>query len=252
MSTKKVVNKEVLRRMKTTIKVIEDVKEVRICSTTNAPHKNTSAPRKFLGGEFHNISGKKKETARERQAHAVNISVHSSTPILTLPHEKCLLEIELLKTDANRRFQSAEIHEDVFHKQLGTIIEKKLPISTYFGNVRDLVVKARENEYSHALLDFCCQFATIKDIIKTAMNNLIVEKGGVITLTVNKRISSDWDFYTNIEKLNPQKVEDEKTRVEHAVTTFINRNGGDNWAIEDIFNYHDTTSMLLIVIRRIN
>lgn len=239
------VKRQYNKKIKTEIK-----KEVRICKTTNAPHKNTTIPPKMLG-EFLNVKGKKKMTSRQKQVNAVNRSPISNKTMLTLAHKDCLLEIELLKTNPNLRFQSAEIIEETYHEQLATIIKHKLPISSHFGNLRELVECASENQYSHALMDFCCQISKVKDIVKMAIEKNIVEVNGLISLTVNKRISSDWNFVTKMEQLNPPVNFDENTRTEHVIKTFINRIGGMGYAIEEVFNYRDTSSMILFIIRRI-
>jgi len=51
--------------------------------------------------------------------------------------------------------------------------------------------------------------------------------------------------------VSPRQDNNDTTRCEHAITTFINRIGGMKYAIEATLNYHDTTSMILIIVRRI-
>jgi hypothetical protein len=202
-------------------------------------------------GNFMNKKGVNKQKARDLMVTSIlNSLVHGI--ILTLPFEDCIIEQMLLKVSNKFKFLGCEIKENVYNNMLMTIAKKNLPISTHKGSISEIINFARENQFSDLILDYCGQFGTTYKDLETAIKNDIVCVGGCICLTVNKRISPGTEYiYELMEKLNPQPTSNEDTRCEHAIRTFINRKGGEKYAIENALPYHDTTAMLLVVIRRV-
>jgi len=204
--------------------------------------------------KFQNVKGEKKQVARDLMVKSIVQSEISKGTILTLPFIHCKIEQQLINIVGKKyNFLGCENDPIVYNQMLMTIAQNNLPISTHKGNIKDKINIANENEYSHLILDYCGQLGTTHEEIKTAIENNIVQVGGVIAITLNKRITPNTEFiYELMEKLNPRTKEDEDTRCEHALRTFINRIGGLNYAIESVLNYHDTTSMILMIVRRIN
>jgi hypothetical protein len=204
---------------------------------------------------YSNLEGLNKQEARNIMEKAILLSKLFNKPILTLPFEECKLEIQLLNNISKKlRFLGCEMNEETYNKMLMTIATKNLPISTHKGMIGEVIAEARENQFGNLILDYCGQFATYHNDIKTAMVNNIVCVGGAICITANKRIAqSTFEIYEQMERLNPKLGLTEDTRCVHAMVTFIGRIGGFNYAIERVFDYNDGRgkNMVLIIVRRI-
>ncbi len=202
---------------------------------------------------FKNDKGENKQKARDLMVSSIANSNTTKGTILTLPFKHCIIEQQILKQVSKKyKFLGCEIDSGVYNEMLITIAKNNLPISTHKGTIGDKIRQAKTNEYSHLVLDYCGQLGTAHDDIKVCIENDIVELDGTILITLNKRITPGTEgIYELMERLNPRTDTNELTRCEHALRTFINRIGGVKYAIEAVLNYHDTTSMILMVVRRI-
>ena len=203
-------------------------------------------------GKFMNSKGAKKEKAREKVIQAIISNFSNNKYILSLPFQDCIIEKKLMDISHNYTFLGCESDIPTYNNMLKTIAENNLPISTHRGTIGEIIRKAQENEFSDVILDYCGQLNKNSEDIRLAIERNIVEVGGTISITLNKRITPNTEeIYELMEKLNPKNDTDEMTRCEHAIRTFINRVGGLKYAIIDTLNYHDTASMFLIIIKRI-
>ena len=204
--------------------------------------------------KFHNAKGEKKQLARETMVNAIENSRASKGTILTLPYKHCIIEKMILDRVSKRyNFMACELDQKVFNAMLMTIAKNNLPMNVHRGGIGEKIEQAKENEYSHLILDYCGQLGTFHKEIQMAIEKNIVEVDGTISITLNKRITPNTEYiYEKMEQLNPRQVKNELTRTEHALRTFINRVGGMGYAIESTLNYHDNTSMILMIVRRIS
>ena len=231
------------------LKVIKNNVDVQINKLNKLTNKLTTK----VETDFKNISGDEKDKARKLMVKTIKESERSPKPILTLPFEDCLIEQKLLSEVSKKfTFLGCERKSPVYNKMLMTIANNNLPINTYKGLIGDKIKEATTNQYSHLLLDYCGQLGTAHVDINHAISFDIVEVGGTIAITLNKRITPGTEsIYELMEKLNPQTTTSEDTRTEHALRTFINRVGGFKYSIEDVLSYYDTSSMILMIVRRI-
>jgi hypothetical protein len=146
-------------------------------------------------------------------------------------------------------------------KQKSKYFVGKVP-SLYFGSIGDIIYNSKKGEYSHLILDYCGQIGTFHRELEYVFRNDIIEVGGTISLTFNKRITPgpSTNFCNTIDKLNsyqiPKGTDNGKTM--RVIKTFINREGGYKYDIEHIFEYNDHVdgkirgaAMVLVVVRRI-
>lgn len=212
-------------------------------------------------GTFNNKGGTGKQKARNLIINAIKNSDTTKSKILTLPAEDFEIE-KLLFTQVSKKinFLMCESKPLIYKKLIAKANNFFTRMPAYYcGFIGDKIYEARENEYSHLILDYCGQIASFADEILFAMNNKIVEVDGTISLTFNKRITGTQSkkFVELMELLNPQTLKSktnvikDEPRTEHSILTFFNRNGGMNYAIENVFSYKDTAAMFLVIIRRI-
>lgn len=207
--------------------------------------------------KFTNKKGIGKINARKKIVDAISDSTNKLKEIVTLAAQDTEIEKMIYKTISKRfKYIMCERNIDEYIKmcQKANSFFKTIPPSFHFGTIGEVIMKMKADSVSHIIADYCGQFATFKDEIAYAMKNNVVEVDGTISITINKRISPGESarFFNEMNRLNPMRETIQNdTMTEHAVLTFLNRNGGNNFAIETIFNYRDSASMLLIILRRI-
>lgn len=222
-----------------------------IAGTVKATVKVTKTPKTKAVETFKNDKGVGKEVARTLMIEAINSAQLKSKLILSLPSHTCAIEKKLVAKSKKYNFIGVELDEKVYWKMAANIVKNRLPITPFLGTMGDKIAEARPNQYAHLILDYCGQLHSFAEEIMLAMRNNIVEVGGSVSITLNKRISGNGRTFADfIQKLNPQH-DTSICESEHLVRTFINRIGGYNYAIEKVLNYNDGASMILIIIRRI-
>lgn len=218
---------------------------------------------------FKNHKGENKNEARNIMVRAIANSDIENYKILSLPAEHFEIE-KTIYQEVTRKYRYVMCERDgkTFDKLKRNLSKQKTKYfigktpSLYCGSIGDIILNAKEDEYSHLILDYCGQIGTFHEELQYAFRNDIVEVDGTISLTFNKRITPGQSmvFCNNIDKLNtyqiPNGVDNGKSM--RVIKTFINREGGYKYNIEQIFEYTDNNngttkgaSMVLVVVRRI-
>jgi len=217
-----------------------------------------STKKSNVSSKFKNGDGEQKQIARELMVDAIKNSNTKKGEILSLPFEDCIIEQMILneKNCKRYKFLGVEYDKQTYYNMLKTISEKQLPINAYHGALADKIYEAKEGQYSHIIADYCGQLNTFHEEIEYAIKNNIVEVGGTISITLNKRISDGcFGIYEKIERLLPKMtdrltIEDKYARTERIIYNFMLKVCGMNYTILTPFAYHDTTSMYLIIVKR--
>lgn len=200
--------------------------------------------------KFINSNGKGKQDARKEMVkYAVNSEVKSGT-ILSLPFETWAIERMILKKSKRYNFVGVELNEDVFRKVVINSVKHKIPVKgLYNGTLAEQIFSSESNQYAHIFADYCGQIQTHATELEFVLTNDLVKVGGTIAVTVNKRISGNFEFYEEMEKYSP--LTDETKRCENGIRTFFNLVGGKRYRIEKLMTYKDTASMVLIIVKRL-
>ena len=205
---------------------------------------------------YKNATGVMKAEARKQIIDAIKDSDFKYDRILSLPADNCIIEKTLLDKVNNKiEFTLCERTATTFYKLLPKVktLKSKMPIKLFNTSVKDIIVKANENEFTHLILDYCGTIGSFANEIKLAIDNNIVEVGGTISMTFCKRAPAgvSLDFINKWERLNPLTVPTEGCRIEPAIFTFLNRIGGEGYVVEKCFPYFDKSAMILFIIRRV-
>lgn len=200
-------------------------------------------------GEFTNKNGKNKNIGRDKVVNFILSAKVSEKPILTLSGVNCITEKLLLEQNNKLNFISAE---NKFYNDLAkTIYEDKLPISIFNGDISYLINNANENQFSHAILDYCSQLSSIDEDIEMVFKKNIVEVGGFIAITFNKRYGSSTNkIQKTLESVYPYR-NTKISRSEHYINTLIVGVGNFNYHIVETYQYKDTSAMSLIIVKRV-
>ena len=148
-------------------------------------------------------------------------------------------------------FIGYERDEKVYWKMFKTIQKHKLPIYPMLGDISYELETAHEEKYNHLILDYCCQLGTIAEDMKNMFQVNIVGVNGIIAITLSKRINKVSQSSKVYDEMNKLIKNENDIETIHAFKTFFSKVCGFNYSIEEIFEYHDTCSMALIIIKRL-
>lgn len=221
--------------------------------------------KKSTSGIYSNADGEKKAEARKFIIDAVKLNPFNQQRILSLPADNYTLETLLFKhIDKNIKFDVCERDTKTYNRlleKLKYLPKSKKPTTIYRGDIGDVINEAKENKYTHIVLDYCGQVGTFANEIRTAVNNNIVQVNGTISMTFCKRASGklNLQFMKKMLRLNGKikgltQINNCETDIEKAIYKFLSIICKENYAIEKQFAYKDKdkSSMVLFIIRRLS
>lgn len=220
--------------------------------------KEKVAKDKYIIGKYKNHDGENKHLARNKMINAIVKGGLLMGKILSLPAEFCKLELRILQEVSNKFvFDLCEHDTEVYSRLLRNVLENNiLTTSIQRCEISEIIDKARQDEYSHLILDYCGNFNTHHLELDRAMTNKIVKVGGIIAMTFSQRDTNCF-ILNEMNRINPPK--NGETRTFSAVKTFvdlvcekIDANGSEkHYEVEKPFSYHDSSPMMLLIIKRI-
>jgi len=213
--------------------------------------KTTTTKRKYT-----NANGVKKAFARTRMIKHIKESGKVGK-VLTLPFKYCTFERKLLKEVSPKfTFVGCERDKEIFFMMLATVIHHKLKMECSPFEIGEKIATARENEFVHAILDYCGQLSSCYEDIRLTMERNIVVVGGTIAITLNNRKTVIGGIEDEMNRLNPIGNQ-EGYAVENAILTFLTKIGGFRYSIEEVMKYSDPkesgrgSNMLLVIVKRL-
>lgn len=216
----------------------------------------------YIVGKFNeNGDLKNKHIARKKIVKHIKQSNAKLDTILTLPFIHCMIEKMIIKNVSKKvKFIGVEKNENDYHKMLSHIANNKLGsyIFPRLGEMAKYIAQAKENEYSHLILDYCGSIATLWKEIQVALVNDIVKINGIVAITINKRFQHN-TFINNLLVNFPfVKGGVSNTPTEHIVRTIIDKSAGLRYKVIETFDYRDPkgddnngANMLLLIVKRI-
>lgn len=193
-------------------------------------------------GEFYNYNGRQKAHARHIIAKKIGGSVLNGGSILTLCADKCIIE-ELIHSEISKEYNyfGVEYSEDVYKKLLKHLTKSPINMNTFNGKIGYIIERAKENDFSHLILDYCGQLKTFADDIINAIQKNIVCVNGTISITLNLRICGyHLDYYNDILGLSSKTKHDNPGKfVISVIEDFLKRVCGFNYSYDAPFHYSD-------------
>lgn len=127
--------------------------------------------------------------------------------VLSLPSTKPDFEESLLNISNNFEFDLYEYDKFNFIHLSKNIINSPIKASINLGPILNGIEGANENEYSHAILDYCGSFRSFSKDIETTICKNIVKPNGLVIMTFSKRSKKELDpflmqFKQNISVLS--------------------------------------------------
>lgn len=213
---------------------------------------------------FSNIKGEHKDEARVKIVSEIKKSGLKYGKILSLPASQFIIE-QTIFNEVSQRFTyiGVEYDKDEFFKLLTNLGLKQFVMTPIYGSISEQILKAKQDEFSHLILDYCGQLDTFAKEIIYAIQNNIVAKNGTIAITLNRRITlpSGFSFsdtiYADMLGLRNIKEVAKGELVRIALNIFLERICGLNYAIVDTFEYCDMkgtkkgANMVLAIVKRL-
>lgn len=235
-------------------RITKNVTNFNNCVIENVNINNNNVPENEVGN-YKNGEGENKIKAKlKMQEHiiATNIQGH----IGTLTNLYVDMETAIYNAMPNCSFTTVERELPVYEQIRRNIKSWGIPIKCEFGEFSKILYGKDENTYAHLIMDYCGHlFSVAKELMFTIDNNLVVV-GGIIALTTDRvnRIGSGemWDYITSLsdeKTINRDKDTRSKSEIENE--RFLYSILGRNYKIIEVFNYRDTHSMTLTIIKRI-
>jgi hypothetical protein len=218
--------------------------------------KNNKAKKQL---DYKNVCGNGKKMARAKMVEFIKGSKLYGL-ILTLPSFTCAIEKELPRKRGQKGFSffAVDTCMEVIGMMIKAVNRYKLKFDhLYMGKICDVINTASENQFAHLILDYCGTLGTTYKEIRTAMQNNIMQVGGTMHITLNRRISflgEGFDITNYVESIVPYTGFDDKDgegRSLHTIINFIIISGEGRYKIKEVFTYHDTSAMVLLIIERI-
>jgi len=172
---------------------------------------------------------------------------------LGLPFSTCATEIEINQNHPNQfHYIGVECNKDTYKSMKKTIKENELNMTPIKGFMGDVIFNSKRNTFSHIFLDYCKTFTTHKREIEYTIENDLVKVGGYIGITVSKR---DANSCKAIQQHYPKSLLDRLNLSDTEVnilTSLSSKNFKDNYQITDFIPYHDSSSMLMLIVKRLS
>jgi hypothetical protein len=236
---------------------------------TNLPNVKRKYNKKSISiveqvSNFPNIKGEHKDEAREKIVSEIKKSGLKYGKILTLPASEFKIE-KTIFDEVSQKFSyvGVEKEKDEFFKLLHNLAVKQFVMTPIYGSISEQIFKAKEDDFSHLILDYCGQLDSFAKEIIYAIQNNIVAKNGTIAITLNRRITlaSGYSFsdtiYSDMLGLRNIKEVEKGNLVRVALNIFLERICGLNYAIIDTFEYCDMkgkkkgSNMVLAIVKRL-
>jgi hypothetical protein len=243
---------QTLTRVKSKVNEVKEIKEM----TNNINTKLSNLYKKI--DSFTNVDGINKDAIRLL---IISLIINKFGTTLTLPYKKAKMEKLMLKMLSKKmNFIGYEKDKNVYYELCKLIGEERLPITAIPGNIGDAIFKAKEDEFSNLILDYCGVLDSFADEIEYAIKNNIMQVNGLMAITLSKiGLRNNTGVIGEIFRTIPMEMfNSELGQTELGCKLFLNKILTKNYKVIDVKNYHDDKedgtrgmAMICLLIRRI-
>ena len=229
-----------------------------LASISKKLNKTNKKPTKIVGEFVHTKSVKKEVMYRNPIIEKLQQSSLKNGTVLSLPAEKFITEKRIFDEVSKKfNFIGVEFNNDNFYSLLTNLAKDRFKMVVYPSDLASVLATMQENSLSHLLADYCGQLHTYQAEIVDAVQRNLVKVDGIITITINKRITGaeNHKFYDEMIGLNDTSMYGDVCKVELAFKIFLERLCGFNYKLETYLDYQSgetkSANMMLGIIRRI-
>lgn len=198
--------------------------------------------------------GKQKDLARDKMANYIKKSgVVGVVP--SLMWTNTIIEENVLETLPNMQFIGIDDNVKVINKLKLNIKRKKLPITAKVCKMSDMIYGIDSNSYAHLILDYCGNLFSFSKEIEHAIDNDIVQIGGIIAITFSKTMrvgnGENADFIRSLSNTISNNVDDFRCDADRQNEAYFYNIIGRNYAVREFFHYCDSSPMSLVILQRV-
>lgn len=241
---------------------LDNLAEINKDKSFNKVKKTTLSALKKKERQYTNHDGENKAIVRKYIAELIAKTGGYSPKILSLPADKCIWELDILTAKPTCLFYAVEKHQDTFFDMVKTVESNPLLRNSFRSmqneSMNTVINRSLEDDYAHAILDYCGTINTCYDDLQTAFNKNIVSRGGLIVVTMSKMIltHTERDHTRKFLDAMPFAVLGNGKHCESTYATIGLINGllsecNYRYVVEDFKEYKDTSPMMVFVIRRV-
>jgi hypothetical protein len=165
------------------------------------------------------------------------------------------IEGNVLKTLPNMKFIGIDKSPSVILALKKKIREKNLPITTKVGLISSMIYGVDADTYGHLILDYCGNLFSYTKEIEHAIDNNIVQVGGIIAITFSKTMRSgngqNADFIRSLSNTISNNIDDFRCDADRQNESYFYNIVGRNYAIREFFHYCDSSPMSLVILQRV-
>jgi len=219
-------------------------------------NENIESAEKLKIDELGNYTGggKQKDLARDKMVKYISrTGVEGVVPSLMFTNT--YIEGNILKTLPNMKFVGIDDNPKVINQLKKNIRKENLPITTKVCKISDMIFGIDADSYGHLILDYCGNLFTYTKEIEHAIDNDIVQVGGIIAITFSKTMRSgtgqNADFIRSLSNTISNNNDDFRCDADRQNESYFYNIIGRNYAVREFFHYHDTSPMSLVIIQRV-
>jgi predicted DNA-binding transcriptional regulator len=198
--------------------------------------------------------GEQKKLARDKMVKYISrTGVEGVVP--SLMWKNTYIEGNVLKTLPNMKFIGIDKSPSVILALKKKIREKNLPITTKVGLISSMIYGVDADTYGHLILDYCGNLFSYTKEIEHAIDNNIVQVGGIIAITFSKTMRSgngqNADFIRSLSNTISNNIDDFRCDADRQNESYFYNIVGRNYAIREFFHYCDSSPMSLVILQRV-
>lgn len=209
---------------------------------------------RIISRTYKNSNGRYKDRIRRRINQYISNSNINTPLILTLPGTDWIWEKSILQSIPSAVFIGVE-QDSVISEQ---VVINSLDISrnveaVYNEPLVNVLKKSVANNYSHIIMDYCGTINSVYDEIEYTLENDLVTVDGTIHITLSKMNINPSTLISNIsDKLSPYALgfNGSKSSVSTKLLISYLIIKHMRYRLLNVFEYHDTSSMIVFSIRR--
>lgn len=239
-----------------TISIADKIKKVsKTISKVNETTNKVAKCMKKNDTTYNKVEGKdlNKRIARQKISNAI-IKSNVSGLMLSLTSNKNVdTEKAILNELPDMQIVAVENRINIVSDMRKMFKEHNLPIKVFIGNINQKLYGADKDTYAHLNLDYCSNILTIAKELKYVLENNIVKQNGIIAVTIYKIIrhskQTEKGIFDKMGVSTSNFKGDYRNELDKSVERFFYALCGFNYSVE-LFEYRDTSSMVLALIKR--
>jgi len=209
---------------------------------------------RVISRKYTNSKGIGKERVRNRVNNLILRSKVDNPLILTLPGEYWIWEKSLLSVLPSAKFVGVERDSRIVKNTVLNSVDIITSISAIYNEpLSNILHSSLENSFSHIIMDYCCTINTVIDEISYTIDNNLVMRDGIISITLSKMNIQPNTIINDVASRLPADIlgfvgSESSVATKLLISDIIINN--PEYILIDVLEYRDTSAMIVFIIKR--